>query len=186
MPRREPRGGDETRARVWHPAGARCEPPVASDGRKNDGHKYRSYLCFMTCSGSSWRRQNPEAKLQLSTARILTDVLAQWIRRSSSAFLPPPPPPPANTVAALFQTVIHAILLDNSASLRLSIEFHLIRRSDFERAFFAINNLPRRISHHSKISCCFEYDSTSNIYIFHPLEVKEMRGNDLISRRGSR
>lgn len=171
---------------MWHPAGARCEPPVASDGRKNDGHKYRSYLCFMTCSGSSWRRQNPEAKLQLSTARILTDVLAQWIRRSSSAFLPPPPPL-ANTVAALFQTVIHAILLDNSASLRLSIEFHLIRRSDFERAFFAINNLPRRISRHSKISCCF-HDSTSNIYIyiFYPLEVKEMRGNDLISRRGSR
>lgn len=149
---------------MWHPAGARCEPPVASDGRKNDGHKYRSYLCFMTCSGSSWRRQNPEAKLQLSTARILTDVLAQWIRRSSSAFLPPPPPL-ANTVAALFQTVIHAILLDNSASLRLSIEFHLIRRSDFERAFFGFNNLPRRISRHSKISCCF-HDSTSNIYIY--------------------
>lgn len=96
LPRRESRGGDETRARVWHPAGARCEPPVASDGRKNDGHKYRSYLCFMTCSGSSWRRQNPEAKLQLSTGRILTDVLAQWIRHS---FLSPPP---ANTVAALF------------------------------------------------------------------------------------
>lgn len=68
-----------------------CVPVrLASDARKNDGHKYRSYLCFMTCSGGSGatprsrRRQNPEAKLQLSTGQILTDVLAQWIRRWSS------------------------------------------------------------------------------------------------------
>lgn len=54
---------------------------------------------FYDVLGLELEAAESEAKLQLSTARILTDVLAQWIRRSSSLLSPPPP---ANTIAALF------------------------------------------------------------------------------------
>lgn len=51
---------------------------------------------FYDVLGLELEAAESEAKLQLSTARILTDVLAQWIRRSLLS------PPPANAIAALF------------------------------------------------------------------------------------
>lgn len=56
---------------------SRCAPmlvrlrwkPVASDGRKNDGHKYRSYLCFMTWGTEHRRQGNSENPRQSSNYR---------------------------------------------------------------------------------------------------------------------
>lgn len=82
--------------------GCLCEP-VASDARKNDGHKYRSYLCFMTCSGPEPEAAESEAKLQLSTGQILTDVLAHCIRYSSSLL---PLPPATHTTSVVSEAVL--------------------------------------------------------------------------------
>lgn len=63
---------------VWHDGGG--------DGRKNDGHKYRSYLCFMTVRPRYRQEESARIRGKAPTidSQILTDVLAQWIPASRS------------------------------------------------------------------------------------------------------
>jgi len=51
------------------------------DGRKNDGHKYRSYLCFMTVRPRYRQEESARIRGKAPTidSQILTDVLAQRI-----------------------------------------------------------------------------------------------------------
>lgn len=57
------------------------------DGRKNDGHKYRSYLCFMTVRPRYRQEESARIRGKAPTidSQILTDVLAQWIPVSFKA-----------------------------------------------------------------------------------------------------
>lgn len=91
-------GADERRARarrgaVW--CGATGE---GGDGRKNDGHKYRSYLCFMTVRPRYRQEESARIRGKAPTidSQILTDVLAQWIPVS------PVEPPPLSLFFSLF------------------------------------------------------------------------------------
>lgn len=88
--------------------------------------------------------------------------------------------------------MIHAILLDNYTPFArppFVFQPNRIPRSDFEQEFFfvlifvaflAIAKFPFPVASTIRLPI-YIY-----IYIFHPLKVKETRGNDLISRRGTR
>lgn len=72
------------------------------DGRKNDGHKYRSYLCFMTVRPRYRQEESARIRGKAPTidSQILTDVLAQWIPVS------PVEPPPLSLFFSLFSSLL--------------------------------------------------------------------------------
>lgn len=75
-------------ARTREREGLRCGGTEGvGDGRKNDGHKYRSYLCFMTVRPRYRQEESARIRGKALTidSQILTDVLAQWIPVSPRA-----------------------------------------------------------------------------------------------------
>jgi len=92
VPLRRAGVGARTRARRWDGrtegrGGGAAGRKGFGDGRKNDGHKYRSYLCFMTVRPRYRQEESARIRGKAPTidSQILTDVLAQWIPVSPGA-----------------------------------------------------------------------------------------------------